>query len=84
LLNQKDANNMARMIEKALMIFLFLVDINSIFSTSNQCRNIHHLIMSFLLIIWWWGHFPLIGLSIVEFHLSKLGPHLLKADLIKS
>jgi hypothetical protein len=72
------------MIKKALMIFLFLIDINCIFASSNQSSDIQALIVSLLLIIGWWRHFPLIGLSIIKLNLSKLGPHLLKANLIKS
>ena len=53
--HQEDSTHLAHLVEEALMVPLFLVDIELVLTASHKACDIDHLILSLLLVIGWIG-----------------------------
>ena len=81
LANEENSYYLTRMIEITFVIFLFLNDVYSIFTSMNLIGDVKYFILPFFLIIWWIRNLVILH-TVVKFKTAKLGPTMFESNAI--
>lgn len=79
-----NGKDMTWVLEIALVILLFLPDINRIAAAFHLGGDVHHFVFSLFLIIWRGRNFPIDQGSGTQANCAKFGPGVLKTDSIEA
>ena len=83
--DQKNGNDMSRVLVEPFMVFLSLEYVNEVSSLNRNGSDVVNLILSLLFVIWWVWDFKLLLVSgLVYLAESKLGEAMFEADSVES